>query len=291
VSAFVVGADGTLGRILVARLGARGLSVRCPNASDESTIAELAGARVVVNAGGPRVRPELGWGDYFREHVGVTAKIVRSMARGAHLVHVSSTAVYGARGTKLGPSTVEAPTLFPSAAYACAKLAAETTARALGAERGVLVSVVRPSMVYGPGIDSALETLRKLARRGVALALRPSAVRQHLVHVDLLCAMIGALLRGPVGERVLLAADPFVLTNADLAVGARVTVPVSVASAASIHGALAPLGVAPSALEALAVLGLDNEFDSAPALAALGIDPASHARAAFDAYWRATEAA
>jgi nucleoside-diphosphate-sugar epimerase len=286
VSVVVVGADGTLGRILVSRLGARGVSVRCPDARDETPIAELADASVVVNAGGPRVRPELAWGDYFREHVGVTSRVVRSMKRGAHLVHVSSTAVYGARATMLRPTTIEAPTLFPSAAYACAKLAAESMARSLGGERGLDVSVVRPSMVYGPGIDSALETIRKLARRGVALALRPRAVRQHLVHIDLLCAMIAALLRGPATESVLLAADPFVLTNADLAVRAKVTLPISVASAASMHRALA--GVAPSALEALAVLGLDNEFDSAPALAALGIDLVKHGRAAFDAYWEAT---
>ncbi len=289
----VVGANGTLGRLFVERLGARGLDLRCPDPRDEVKVAELADARVVVNAGGPRVRPELGWGDYFREHVGVTANIARAMPRGGHLVHISSTAVYGARGALLDAESPEAPTLFPSPAYACAKLAAETTARAIGRERGVDVSVVRPSMVYGPGIDSALDTIRRLASRGVALRLSPSTLRQHLVHVDLLVAIVEALARGGArahgANSAYLAADPFVLTNDDLQPrgGRALPLPVPVRAAATTHRRwLGTLGVAPGALEALAVLALDNVFDSAPTLRALGIDVDRFAKArTFDRYW------
>src|SRR5271165_930490 len=155
----VVGAAGTLGAYIAGRLGATPVELRCPDPRDECVVPELHDADVVVNVGGPRVRNGLGWEDYFREHVGVTSRVARSMRRGTHLVHVSSTAVYGARGRLLGPASREAPTLFPFPAYACAKLAAETTARALCAERGVRVTVLRPSMVYGPRVDSALTTL------------------------------------------------------------------------------------------------------------------------------------
>lgn len=282
----VVGVVGTLGKLLARRLGARGVEIRCADPREDVRNAEIAEANVVINAGGPRVRPELGWGDYFREHVGVTSCVARSMRPGARLVHVSSTAVYGARGQTLGAGSVEAPTLFPSPAYACAKLAAETSARAIGAERGVEVVVVRPSMVYGPGVESALDTLRRLDARGVGLRLTPASVRQHLVHVDLLFAIIERLTHGG-APRMVVAADPFVLTNADLAPRGR-AVPVNVGLAANAHRhALARLGVAPSALEALAVLALDNVFDTS-SLDALGLDLGAFARSrTFDPYWEA----
>src|SRR5438105_11166564 len=127
----VVGTGGTLGARVAKRLQAPPLELRWPDPRARRLVPELADADVVVNLSGPRVRAGLGWADYFREHVGVTAAVVRSMRPGARLVHVSSTAVYGARGERLGPSSFEAPTLFPSPAYACAKLAAEAIARAL----------------------------------------------------------------------------------------------------------------------------------------------------------------
>jgi nucleoside-diphosphate-sugar epimerase len=286
-----VGARGTLGGLLVQRLGARGIEIRCPDPGDERGVPELADADVVVNVGGPRVRPGLTWVDYFREHVGVTTTVVRSMRPGARLVHVSSTAVYGARGTLLGPGAREAPTRFPSIAYACAKLAAEAIARTSGVERGLVVRVLRPSMVYGPGVDSALDTIRRLHRRGVRLRLRPERVRQHLLHVDLLVHAVERAVTGAVdrGERPLALADPVVVTNADLAPQASrwPAIDVDVSAAAALHDRWArTLGLAPGALEALAVLGLDNEFDVEPMVRVLRVDAGAFSRAAtFDAYW------
>jgi nucleoside-diphosphate-sugar epimerase len=289
----VVGTGGSIGARVARHLEARPVDLRCPDPRADRVIPELADADVVVNLGGPRVRRGLGWSDYFREHVGVTAIVVRSMRPGARLVHVSSTAVYGARGESLGRSSYETPTLFPSPGYACAKLAAEATARSLGAERAVEITVLRPSMVYGRGIDSALSTLRRLHGQGVRLRLVPTAVRQHLVHIDVLlraieCACTRPALRdgGP-----LLIADSFVLTNADLAPrkGRGVELAADVRLAARANRAIRQaVGTSPGALEALAVLGLDNTFDVEPTWRALGIDVRAWDRAAtFDSYWNA----
>lgn len=295
MNTLVVGSDGTLGCILVDRLGVRGVRMRCADWRAEAP-AEIAQADVVVNVAGPRVRPGLGWADYMREHVGVTSAIARTMRAGTRLVHVSSTAVYGARGERLGLQSPEAPTLFPSSAYACAKLAAENAARAIARARGVAVRVLRPSMVYGPGVESALETVRKLARRGLRLRLAPGDVRQHLLHVDLLVRAVdrAAVAALAPDEAPLLVADPFVLTNADVVCsggsssGARLPLAIDVRAMSSVHRALSRTGLelAPAALEALAVLGLDNTFDVAPTWRALGVDPAQFARErTFDRYW------
>ncbi len=293
----VVGADGTLGRLLAARLGARGVNLRCPEARDDHPVAALADADVVVHAGGPRVRPGLGWADYFREHVGVTSTVVRSMRPGARLVHLSSTAVFGARGRDgglLGPATREAPTAFPSAAYASAKLAAEMAARAMGAARGLEVTVLRPSMVYGPGVDSAVASIARLAGRGVSLRLSPAAARQHLLHVELLVRAVSQAAIRPAVALPLVVADPFVLTNADLAPrsGRGLTLLLEVRTAAAASQVLArAVGAGSLTLDALAVLGIDNEFDVSPTFRALDIDPRDFRReTTFDPYWTGPEA-
>src|SRR5215472_8580966 len=124
-SVTVVGSSGTLGARLATRLGARPVDLRGTDPRDTAPVPAIAEARVVVNAGGPRVRPGLDWEDYAREHVGLAARVVRSMRAGSRLVHLGSTAVYGARGCMLDAGAPEAPECFPMPAYACAKMAAE----------------------------------------------------------------------------------------------------------------------------------------------------------------------
>lgn len=286
VSVLIVGKGGTLGAALAERLQADAIELR---AATKFTDDRLANADVVVNASGPRVRPGLQWGDYFREHVGVTSTIARAMRPGAHLVHVSSTAVFGARGTRLSTSDAEAPTLFPSAAYACAKLAAEMAARAIARERKVRITVLRPTMVYGPGVDSALDSIRRLGRRGVCLRLRPARGRQHLVHMDL---FVEAVLRATEtlprdDERILIVADPFVLENAELEVLRGLPVNLYLGVARGLHAMAAKLGTSPPlTVDALAILGIDNEFDWRPAFDELGIDVNRFAREkTFAPYW------
>jgi nucleoside-diphosphate-sugar epimerase len=281
VKTVVVGCKGTLGALLVDRLGAPGIEVRVPDPTQDRTIEELADADAVINVAGPRVRPGLEPTDYFREHVGAAARVARSMREGAHLVHVSSAAVYGARRGAVAPGAIASPTLYPSAAYACAKLAAEGEARAHAEGRGVALSILRPALVYGPSVESGLASILRLASRGARIRLLPAQVRQHLLYIDLLVEAIARAATGPkpASPRVLDVADPFVLTNADLAPrGLGVPIPLPVGARL---GPLFP--------EALAILGIDTVYDPAPTFAALGIDPSRFSRArTFDPYWGAS---
>ena len=285
----VVGKGGTLGAALARRLDCAAIELRATDPLDSSPVDEVTRAEVVVNASGPRVRPGLDWADYFREHVGVAARVMRSMRPGAHVIHISSCAVYGARGAVLRADDFEAPTLFPSQAYACAKLAAESEVRALGRSRGVRVTVLRPSMVYGAGIESALDSILRLSSRGVSLRFTPAAVRQHLVHVEFfLDAVRRATTRPPDGERVLILADPFVLTNSDLVPRAGFPVVVPLGATSALHALARRVGWTPPSTEALATLAMDNEFAWRPAFEALELDPADYARErTFDPYWSA----
>jgi len=293
MTVLVVGKGGTLGAAIAQRLHAEALELRAPDPRDDGPVSELRGATVVVNAGGPRVRKGLDFADYFREHVGVATRVVRSMAPGSHVVHLSSTAVFGAQSGRLGIDSVAAPTLFPSAAYACAKLAAEAQLRVLARERGIHVTVLRPSMVYGPGIDSALESIRRLSRRGIALRLLPERARQHLVHADLFLDAVerAASTLPHEGERSLVLADPFILQNRDLVPERGVPVPLPLEAAAVARRVLDALDVGPTlSLEALAVLAIDNEFDWKTSFDELGLEPERYARdRTFDPYFRDTK--
>ncbi len=285
----VVGKGGTLGAAIARHLGCTAIELRATDPRDTSPVNEVARADALVNASGPRVRPGLDWADYFQEHVGVASRVMRSARPGAHVIHISSCAVYGARGALLSTDDLEAPTLFPSQAYACAKLAAEAQVRALGRSRGIRVTVLRPSMVYGPGIESALDSILRLSSKGVSLRFKPAHVRQHLVHVELfLDAVKSATMRPPDDERVLILADPFVLTNSDLVPRDGLPMVVPLGAMSALHALARRFGRAPPSTEALAVLAMDNEFAWRPAFDALELDPGQYARGrTFDPYWSA----
>jgi len=282
----VVGADGALGALLVSGLGARGVRLRHPSESLDARVPEINAADFVVNASGPRVRPRLGWDDYLREHVGTASAVARAMRPKSHLVHFSSTAVYGARGGVILADSPEAPMLFPNPSYAWAKLAGELAVRAICRERAVGLTILRPAMVYGAGVTSAIDTVATLAKKGIRLDLRPAACRQHCLSGALLVALLERLAeRGP-QERAFIACDPFVFTNGDLEAAVRakrggvaLPAPLPWAEAILRRWPIFPDRDVPGALAALAFLGLDNEFDWRGTLAPLGIDPAPFARA------------
>jgi nucleoside-diphosphate-sugar epimerase len=289
-----VGADGALGSALAGDLGARGVRLRCPDLTDATPLAVLAEADVVINAAGPRHHPELQWSDYFREHVGTATRVARSMRPGAYLVHVSSAAVYGSRRRFADAATPEDPSAFPAESYAWAKLAAEHAVRAICAERGVRLTVLRPSIIYGPGSGGVLLTLRRIAARGVRFVLTPPEARQHLLHMDLFRRVLEALVeRGASGDfPMLVLADPFVLTTRDVNDALRragpraVPVPVPLAlAAAAIRAWQHRLEIqAPAHLAVAAMLALDNEYDWRPSFQGLGLDPAEFGREKFERF-------
>lgn len=282
----VVGSDGALGAMLAAVLDARPVRLRHPAESLDALLPEVADADFVVNVSGPRVRPGLGLADYMREHVGTATAIARAVRPKGHLVHFSSVAVYGARGGVVQADSPEAPNLFPNPSYAWAKLAGELAVRAICRERGVGFTVLRPAMVYGAGITSAIDTIGSLGRRGVRLELRPSAVKQHCVSSALVVAILERLEACGPRERTLIACDPFVFTNADIERslrakhrGVALPVPLPWAEGLLRRWPLFPDRDAPGALGAFAFLGLDNEFEWRGTFEALGMDAGDFPRA------------
>ena len=78
------------------------------------------------------------------------------------------------------------PKTFPSPAYALAKFEEDCYLERVAAERGFQVVFLRPAVVYSRQGAGMVDTMLKLAKRGIALRLYPREARHHLVHMSLL---------------------------------------------------------------------------------------------------------
>jgi nucleoside-diphosphate-sugar epimerase len=215
-TALVTGATGGIGRALVASFSGDGLRVRAvvrPESvlgSRAAALADLPGVAVVESglddewtltrtASGCEVVVHLAAQTrqaprrvYERTIVGGTAAVVRAAwrARVARFVQVSSTSVYGPLPEQ-GAISERAP-LLGRGPYAEAKIAAETVVE-VATSSGLPAVVLRPTLVYGEGVQAGLPAvLERLAGPGAPASRRHERVQP--VHVaDVVRAVRGAL--------------------------------------------------------------------------------------------------
>jgi nucleoside-diphosphate-sugar epimerase len=284
----VVGADGFVGGGLAGALGGQRVVYRRDPLAGEIHVSRcapvLGEADVVVVAHGFRVRPGCGYAEYRRSHEEATAAILPLVRRGALVLHVSSASVLGT-GTGLGDRTTPNPATFPSPSYATAKLEEDRLVARVAAERGLRVVFLRPAVLYAPGGAGMIDTLLRLAQRGVALRLYPRAARHHLCHLGLLGEVARRVVARPdlPSGTTLVVADPYTVTNAELEAmvaargGARVTVPLPLPWMSALLRR-APASRNPrldlrTRGEILGVLHMDTVYDPSGTFSLLGIDP------------------
>jgi predicted dehydrogenase/nucleoside-diphosphate-sugar epimerase len=220
----VTGANGFLGRHLVARLVEKSVPVRAlvrraperavPGVGyvvgdlgdPEAVRAAMSGIETVYHVGATM---RGGKADFERGTVWGTRNVVEAaLAVGVRrLVHVSSLGILDYGGLRDGARVDESAALEPHPErrghYAWAKLEAEGLVRAAARERGLCAVVLRPGQIVGPGAE-------RVAPYGT-IALGPLWVvvgwgRVHLplVHVDDVAgAILAAAERGPTDGRVL----------------------------------------------------------------------------------------
>jgi nucleoside-diphosphate-sugar epimerase len=105
----------------------------------------------------------------------------------------------------------------PLDAYARSKAAAETAIRDVCERTGMEYSIVRPPLVYGPGVRANFRRLMRLTERGWALPLGSISNRRSLVGVDNLADFIEACMtHAQAAGRVWLIADGIDLSTPDL---------------------------------------------------------------------------
>ena len=173
----VTGASGFIGRTLCAALGAAGHEqVGLRDADAVVHLAAIAHRRAT--------RTEL-----QRVNVDFAVQTAKSAAAaGARFVFLSSVKVHGE--VSAAPFREDSP-LAPQDAYAASKARAEEALRAIP---GLRLSVLRPPLVYGPGVKANFLSLVKAVANGLPLPLSSIDNRRSLIYVGNLAAAILACL-------------------------------------------------------------------------------------------------
>lgn len=249
----VTGANGFVGKTLCRELMARGYAVRCAVRSAEdfhvSSLLQAGGAQsfteeeaTVVPVGD--VGPETDWSDALEQvecvvHLAARVHVIHENRRDTldHFRAVNTTGtlrlaeqaitagvsrfVFVSTIKVNGETTDDRPfraddAVAPAGSYAISKLEAERGLEALDA-RGLGVVIVRPPLVYGPGVKGNMLRLFALAARGIPVPFGAIHNQRDLVGVRNLADLLCHCVKHPAAcGRTFLVCDGEPLSTADM---------------------------------------------------------------------------
>ncbi|OIQ92748.1 3 beta-hydroxysteroid dehydrogenase/delta 5--_4-isomerase [mine drainage metagenome] len=222
----VTGANGFVGRSLCAHLTGCGHAVRPALRETVGDIGPdtewgpaLEGMEAVVHLAARVHSPGSPDSEYQRVNVEGTRRLAQAMAArgGMRLVFASTIKVNGeqtAPGRPFRPDDRPAP----EDAYGRSKWQAEQILCGLSAQKGLGVTVLRPPLLYGPGVKGNLLSLMKAIRAGLPLPLASLNNRRSLLNVENFShAIRRALEASPQGFATYLLSDGEDLSTAQLA--------------------------------------------------------------------------
>lgn len=204
----VTGANGFIGRALCAYLGREGVqvvpvvrrSVDMPNAvildadDDVNWHAALSGCDAVVHLAGKAAADasDHNLPDALRE-ANVTSTVClyqrAALARVGRFIFLSTAKVNGERtayGEFFRPEDMPAP----EDAYASSKWEAECQLRVLAQQSGPELVVIRPPLVYGPGVKGNFSALIHWMQKGIPLPLACVYNKRSMIAVENLSSFI-----------------------------------------------------------------------------------------------------
>lgn len=131
-------------------------------------------------------------------------------------VFVSTIKVNGETTAPGKPFTADDPP-DPQDPYAISKAEAEAALRALGDESGMEVVIIRPPLVYGPGVGGNFRSLIKWAQSGLPDPFGKINNKRSLVYVGNLCDLLIEVVAHPSSaNRTFLVADAETLSTNEL---------------------------------------------------------------------------
>jgi nucleoside-diphosphate-sugar epimerase len=120
--------------------------------------------------------------EFRKVNVEGTAQLAREAAKAGvkRLVFISSIKVNGEEN--VSPYTLDSPP-NPSDPYGISKWEAEQALRQIETETGLEVVIIRPTLVYGPGVKANFLNMMKIISRGIPLPLASVANKRSLIYV------------------------------------------------------------------------------------------------------------
>lgn len=237
----ITGGTGFVGRELIAQLLLRkvkeviapartpdqlpaGVTAVLVNAINDQTdwSSALTGVNVVVHSAArvhqvtDRVEDPLA--DYRRVNVGGTLKLARVAARAgvSRFVFLSSVKVNGEATLPDVPCSAD-DSPAPQDPYGISKWEAEQGLQKIARETGMEVVIIRPPLVYGPGVKGNFASMIGLVEKGVPLPLGAIHNRRSLISLGNLVDLIITCIDHPAAaNQIFLAADGEDLSTSDL---------------------------------------------------------------------------
>jgi UDP-glucose 4-epimerase len=154
---------------------------------------------------------------YRRVNVDASVNLARQAARGGvrRFLYVSTVKVNGEASGARPFSGSDSP--HPEDPYAISKWEAEQALTQLCGESGMELVIVRPPLVYGPGVRANFARLMQLVRAGIPLPLGLVRNERSLVALDNLVDFLLLCLEAPAASgRTWLVSDQHDLGSADL---------------------------------------------------------------------------
>jgi len=217
----LTGASGFVGRSLLERLHQEGYELVAPSRTP------LAGAPVgVCNPLVGELAADVHWGgslesvsvvihsaarvhvmnetaddplvEFRKANVEGTVSLARQAAAAGvrRFVFISSIKVNG-EGTEPGQPYRADDTPAPQDPYGVSKMEAEQALRAVASETGLEVVIIRPVLVYGPGVKANFRSMMSWLSKGVPLPLGATGNKRSLVAVDNLVDLIATCIEHP----------------------------------------------------------------------------------------------
>ncbi len=207
IKLLITGATGFVGRFLCNRLLTEGLAVRGtllafekksslydgveavlvePLGADTPWSHALAGVDTIIHLAArvhimddPLADP---LAEFRKVNVAGTVRLASEAAKVGvkRFVFISSIKVNGEESSI--PYTVDSPSV-PSDPYGISKWEAERALRTIEADTGMEVVVVRPTLVYGPGVKANFLNMLKVVQRGIPLPLASIKNKRSFIYV------------------------------------------------------------------------------------------------------------
>lgn len=160
----------------------------------------------------------IGADDHFRVNAAGTAGLARAAAEAGirRLVYLSTVKVHGEGREE---SYSETDRAAPQGPYAVSKHAAENALKEVSKRSPLETVVLRPPLVYGPGVGANFLRLIRLLDRRLPLPLASVSNRRSMIFVDnLVDAILACLLEPKAAGRTYLVADKESLSTPELIV-------------------------------------------------------------------------
>jgi nucleoside-diphosphate-sugar epimerase len=151
--------------------------------------------------------------EYMEINYGLTKDLAEhSIRQGvSHFVYISSIKVYG---DGVYDNLDESSACEPGDAYGKSKLQAEQFLLSIRSDK-FAVAIIRPTLVYGPGVKGNMISLLRLAEKNIPLPFGGINNRRSMVFVDNLVELINCVIQKK-ATGIFVAADPEPVSTSDL---------------------------------------------------------------------------